>query len=89
MATMRGFLEALVGLRKLAFSVGALIFIGLGLTVVLAVFAVNWYLGTDVISGDNLSDIVVAGFQYASVVVSAYLAANVTNKWVDKWLKKK
>jgi len=88
-AQIHGFLDAVIGLRKLFFSIGALAFIGTGLLIVLGVFIANWKLGTNVISGDNFADIVVAGFQYASVVVSAYLAVNVANKWVSKWLERK
>lgn len=89
MKKLHKFLEAIVGLRKLIFSIGAIFFIALSLATILVVFIVNWYLGTAVITGDNLTTIVVAGFQYCAVIVSAYLAVNVANKYVGKLLGKK
>lgn len=89
MARIHKIFDALIGLRKLFFSIGAILFIATSLVVVLAVFIANWYLGTSVISGDNFADIVTAGFQHCSTVVAAYLAINVANKWVGKWISKR
>jgi hypothetical protein len=81
--------DALIGLRKLFFSIGALVFIAITFTVVLGVFIINWHLGTTVISGDNFTDIITAGFRHCSTIVAAYLAINVANKYVQQHLKRK
>ena len=89
MSKIHGIVDALIGLRKLFFAIGGIAFIGVALVVVLGVFIANWYLGTTVISGDNLKDIIVAAFQYTAAIAASYLAVNVANKWVSSWIATK
>jgi hypothetical protein len=81
--------DALIGLRKLAFVTGGIVFLGIGMSAITTLFIVSWCLKAGVISGDNLEAVYIAGFTQAAIMVGAYLAINVCNKWVSKWIKKK
>jgi len=81
--------DAMIGLRKLLFTVASLLLIAKGMLIATILFVVAWYLHSPVFSGDNLVSVYNTGFQYIAVIAGSYLAINVANKWVSKWIKKK
>lgn len=89
MSKIHNVVSALVGLRKLFFTILTISIIALGLVVTTGLFIAAWYLGADVFTGDNLVSVYNTGFQYIAVVAGGYLAINVANKWVAKWINKR
>jgi len=82
-------IEAVIGLRKLFFTAATISIIAACMGVATALFVTNWYLGAFQFQGNHLVDVYQYGFQYIAVIAGGYLAVNVANKWVEKWVKKK
>ena len=89
MSKLQKLLDFLTGYRKLTMALLGLFTLQVFACVAIVIFVGNWYLGTDVLSGENFKDILVAVFQYDAAIIAAYAAANVCVKVVDKWKRKK
>lgn len=89
MSKLHKIIDALIGLRKLFFTVLTIILISAILILATAIFVGSWYLDASVFSGDNLAQVYQAGFQYIAAIAGGYLAVNVANKWVGKWISKR
>ena len=89
MSRLHNIFDALVGLRKLLFTIGGLTLITLGMVVATAIFLSSWYFNAAVFSGDNLVAVYTSGFTYMAAMVGSYLAVNVCNKWVHKWINRR
>lgn len=84
MSKIHDMFQALIGLRKLLFTVGGVLLISTGMLAATGIF-----LYTARFNGTNLADVYSSGFTYMAAMVGSYLAVNVANKWVGKWMKKK
>ena len=94
MARIHKIFDALIGLRKLLFSIVGIFLIVGGMMVYSLLFIVNYALhvkdmGFLTIGGDDLASVYSSGFTYIAAVAGAYLAINVANKWVGKWISKR
>lgn len=89
MSLIKDFIHFLSGFRKLLLAALVLaLIVGLSI-IVLGIFVVNWYLGTAVLTGEQLVDLYKAAFKYSAAVAGSYMAANVAVKGIKEWLAKK
>lgn len=89
MSYLTKLLSVLPGYRKLSLALLGLFTLQFFAIVAVILFIVNWKLGTSMLTGDNLKDILIALFTYDAAIIASYSGTNVVSKAVDKWTKKK